>query len=75
MLSNPFAELVSTIPAGVMQTYVVLMFLLVVGGTILDMLHKKSAKYFFQNAEKAKKNATKTITSAEKTSMAISVPS
>lgn len=72
MLSNPFAELVSTIPAGVMQTYVVLMFLLVVGGTILDMLHKKSAKYFFQNAEKAKKNATKTITSAEKTSMAIS---
>ncbi len=72
LTSNPFAELVGTIPAGVMQTYVVLMFLLVVGGTILDMLHKQSAKYFFQNAEKAKKNATKTVSSSEKTSMAIS---
>ena len=72
LTSNPFAELVGTIPAEVMQTYVVLMFLLVVGGTILDMLHKQSAKYFFQNAEKAKKNATKTVSSSEKTSIAIS---
>ncbi|MCK5918590.1 MAG: hypothetical protein KAG34_09200 [Cocleimonas sp.] len=47
------------------------MFLLVVGGTILDLLHKKSAQYFFENAEKAKKNATRTVTSAEKTSLII----
>ena len=48
--SNPFAELADVIPPTAMQAYVVLMFLLVVVGTILDMLHKKSAQYFFENA-------------------------
>ena len=52
--ANPFAEMTAYIPAGAMQVYVILMFLLVVGGTVLDMIHKKSAKYFFDNAEKAK---------------------
>ena len=53
MLShNPFADL---LPAAIMQTYVVLMFLLVVGGTLLDVIHKKSAKYFFQAGQKAQK--------------------
>ena len=46
------------------------MFIMVVGGTILDMLHKKSAKYFFENAEKAKKNAKRTLGSGEKASLA-----
>jgi hypothetical protein len=54
-----------------MQIYVVLMFLLVVGGTVLDMIHKKSAQYFFENAEKAKKNAKREVTSGEKASLAI----
>ena len=37
MLShNPFADL---LPAAIMQGYVVLMFLLVLGGTILDVIH------------------------------------
>jgi hypothetical protein len=31
-----------------MQAYVVLMVLLVIGGTLLDVVHKKSAKYFFE---------------------------
>ena len=52
--NNPFAELSATIPEFAMQAYVVAMFLLVIGGTVLDMLHKKSAQYFFKNAEKAK---------------------
>lgn len=52
--SNPFAELATTIPLNVIQGYVILMAILVVGGTIVDMLHKKSAKYFFQKAEAAK---------------------
>ena len=34
---NPFADL---LPAAIMQTYVVLMFLLVVGSTLLDVIHK-----------------------------------
>ena len=69
--SNPFAELSASIPPNVMQGYVILMVLLVVGGTILDMIHKKSAKYFFENAEKAKKNAKRTVGGGEKVSMAV----
>ncbi len=42
--TNPFSELVAFIPPIAMQIYVILMFLLVVGGTVLDMIHKKSAQ-------------------------------
>ena len=69
--SNPFAELAAVIPPTAMQAYVVLMFLLVVAGTILDMLHKKSAQYFFENARKAKKNATRTLGMGEKSALAL----
>ncbi len=64
--TNPFAEISAFIPPAIMQAYVILMFLLVVGGTILDTLHKKSAQYFFENAEKAKKSATTELSSGEK---------
>jgi hypothetical protein len=69
--SNPFAELAVVIPPTAMQAYVVLMFLLVVAGTILDMLHKKSAQYFFENARKARKNATRTLSTGEKSALAL----
>jgi len=69
--SNPFAELAALIPPTAMQAYVVLMLLLVVAGTILDMRHKKSAQYFFENARKAKKNATRTLGTGEKSALAL----
>jgi len=69
--SNPFAELAAVIPPTAMQAYVVLMIILVVAGTILDMLHKKSAQYFFENARKAKKNATRTLSTGEKGALAL----
>lgn len=69
--SNPFAELAALIPPTAMQAYVVLMLLLVVAGTVLDMLHKKSGQYFFENARKAKKNATRTLGTGEKTVLAL----
>lgn len=68
---NPFAELSAFIPPTAMQTYVVLMFVLVVVGTILDMLHKKSARYFFENAREARKNATRTLSAGEKGALAL----
>lgn len=43
---NPFGELAGFIPPAIMQTYVVVMILLVVGGTIFDVVHKRSAVYF-----------------------------
>ncbi len=64
--SNPFAELAAIIPPAAMQAYVILMFILVAGGTILDMMHKKSAQYFFENAKKAKKSAKRSVGAGEK---------
>ena len=46
--SNPFTGLSASIPPVIMQTYVVIMIILVVGGTVYDTLHKQSARYFFQ---------------------------
>ncbi len=71
--SNPFATLSEVISPEMMQGYIVLMVLLVMGGTILDMLHKKSAKYFFENAKKAQKSAKRSVSSGEKISIAASV--
>lgn len=71
--TNPFAELSALIPVGVMQLYLIVMVLLVVGGTILDMMHKKSAKYFFLNAEQEKKSAKRDVGFAEKIAILVKV--
>ncbi|MFO7602292.1 MAG: adenylyl-sulfate reductase [Gammaproteobacteria bacterium] len=68
---NPFAELSALISADIMQAYLVLMVIFVAGGTIIDMLHKKSAKYFFMDSEKAKKNAKRTVGTGEKVGLAV----
>ena len=52
--SNPFAELSASISPDIMQTYVIVMVILVIGGTLIDVIHKKSAKYFFLNWRKSK---------------------
>jgi len=57
--SNPLAELSASVSPAVMQTYVVIMIALVVAGTLFEVVHKGSAKYFFENwrNSKAKKGA------------------
>jgi hypothetical protein len=57
--SNPFAELSASVPPAVMQTYVVVMAILVVAGTLIDIIHKRSAKYFFENWRQSKKGSKK----------------
>ena len=69
--SNPFAELSAVIPPAVMQAYVVLMILLVIGGTLLDVMHKKSAKYFFEKGQSLKKLAKREVGSGEKIGIAL----
>lgn len=68
---NPFAELSASIPPAVMQTYVVVMILLVAGGTLIDIIHKRSAKYFFDHWQKAKDEATRRVGGGEMVSLAI----
>ncbi len=68
---NPFYDLLHFLNPTDMQIYVVAMFLAVVGGTIIDTIHKKSAQYFFANAQKAQRSAKRTVTGGEKASLAI----
>ncbi|MGA9575186.1 MAG: hypothetical protein WBS20_14705 [Lysobacterales bacterium] len=71
MFTNPFSGLLDFVSPLMMQAYVVLMVLLVIGGTVLDTIHKKSARYFFENAEKAKARATRSVSVVKKTSIAV----
>jgi len=69
--SNPFAELSVSISPAVMQTYVVVMIVLVAAGTLFDIIHKGSAKYFFENWRKSKSKSVKPVDGGELVSIAI----
>ena len=69
--SNPFAALTEVLPASVMQVYVVLMVLAVVAGTLFDIIHKGSAKYFFESWRSSKRKGPQAIGGAEMASLAI----
>ena len=68
---NPFAELSASISPAAIQTYVVLMILAVVGGTLFDVIHKKSAKYFFDNWKASKSKGTQPVGTVQMVSLAI----
>ncbi len=70
MFSNPFAALSATFPPELMQAYVVLMIIAVVGGVVFDVLHKRSAQYFFENAKKAQDAGKRQVSGGEKVSIA-----
>ena len=69
--NNPFAALTDFLSAGVMQGYVAIMVLLVVGGTLFDVTHKGSARYFFDNWRKSKNKGTKEVGGGELVSIAV----
>jgi hypothetical protein len=69
--TNPFEALSALISPEAMQGYVILMAVLVFLGTVLDMMHKKSAKYFFENSQKAKKSAKRTVGTGEVAGIAV----
>ena len=69
--SNPFAGLTASISPAMMQTYVIVMVLMVVAGTLFDIIHKGSARYFFQNLRKSKASAKKQVGGGELVSIAV----
>ncbi len=69
--SNPFAELTVFLPPLAMQIYIVVMVFAVAIGTILDMLHKSSAKFFALDMQKSKAAATRKLSGAETASLAV----
>ncbi len=72
MFDSPFHDLLGFLSPTVMQIYVILMFLAVIGGTLFDVMHKRSAEYFFENAKKAERSARRSVSSGEKASLALS---
>ncbi|MFZ1909856.1 MAG: hypothetical protein WAU52_12315 [Burkholderiales bacterium] len=69
--SNPFAALSASISPAVMQWYVVLMIVLVVAGTLFEVVHKGSAKYFFETWRNSKNKGAKSVGSGELASIAV----
>ena len=69
--SNPFAALSAYIPNAVTETFIVVMFALVVVGTLFDVIHKKSAKYFFADWQKSKAKGANRVGSGQIASMAV----
>jgi hypothetical protein len=69
--ANPFAELSASIAPAIMQAYVVVMIALVAGGTLLDIVHKKSATYFFANWRNSKSTARQRVGGGKMASLAV----
>jgi len=69
--SNPFAELSASVPPAVMQTYIVIMALLVVAGTLFDIIHKRSARYFFDNWRNSKNQAKQQVGGGQMVAIAV----
>jgi hypothetical protein len=69
--NNPFAQLSEFVSPTVMQTYIVVMIFMVAGGTLFDIIHKKSAKYFFNNWRNVKSKGTRQVSGGEMVSLAV----
>ena len=69
--SNPFAQLSTSISPAIMQAYVIVMIVLVAGGTLFDVIHKRSATYFFANWRESNKRARQQVGVGEIVSLAV----
>ena len=69
--NNPFSELSAHIPPAITTGYVILMLICVVGGTLFDILHKGSARFFFEDWRNARSKGSKRISGSEIASLAV----
>lgn len=70
-VNNPFAALTDVLPSNALQIYVVLMVLAVVAGTLFDVIHKGSARYFFDNWRKSKNKGSQQVGRVDIVSLAV----
>lgn len=68
---NPFGELSGVVSSGAMQVFVVVMIVLVVGGTLFDVIHKRSARYFSELAERSGSEGSRSVMGGEKSSIMV----
>jgi hypothetical protein len=69
--SSPFAALAASIPPAVIQTYAIVMIVLVAAGTLFDVVHKGSARYFFDNWRRSKGKGSRQLGGGELASIAV----
>ena len=69
MSISPFSALAESVSPSVIQGFVLAMLVLIVIGTVVQMIHHKNVTYFFNNAKKAKLSATKELSAGEKTAI------
>jgi hypothetical protein len=68
---NPFAALEGFLSPLIMQVYIVLMMLAVVVGTVFDVQHKGSAKFFARRREKSAAAAQRRLSGGETLALAM----
>jgi hypothetical protein len=68
---NPFALLSTLVSPLIIQTYVFVMIVLVAGGTLFDIIHKRSAAYFFANWRDSKSKARQQVGGGEMVAIAV----
>ena len=71
LTNNPFAAVTDFFSPLAMQIYIVLMVLAVVIGTLFDVYHKGSAKFFARRQEKSRAAAREQLSGTETLSLAV----
>ena len=68
---NPFAQVAAELSPGFMQTYVVLMVLAVIAGTLLYVAHKGSARFYARRKDDSRSRAARELGGGEKFMLAV----
>ena len=68
---NPFATAAPLIPGGFLKVFLVVMILAVIVGTLIEMIHKGNAKFFFANMTKAKARRKREVGGGELVGIAV----
>ena len=68
---NPFVAVGRVLTTGFMTWYLFLMVLAVVAGTLFDIAHKGSARYFFANWRKSKNKSSQQVGGGEMIALAV----
>jgi hypothetical protein len=69
--NNPFVPVAESFSPLAMKVYIVLMILAVVIGTLFDVAHKGSAKFFAQRRQKSRASALRRLGGADTLSLAV----
>jgi hypothetical protein len=69
--TNAFAHLAQSIPPSIMQWFVIIMILCVVIGTLYDVLHKGSMKYFFTAWRRSRDKGKRPVAGGEVAGLAV----